>query len=82
MPTLWGPMGLLWLRCETYGDLWGAVAAVQLYGDLCFHGANPWVSLAAVQPSVWVVWLRCGTYRDRWDAVAAVWDLWGEFVGL
>ena len=29
--NLMGTMGLLWLRCGTYGDLWGAVAAVKTF---------------------------------------------------
>ena len=56
---LWGPMGLLWLRCGTYGDLWGC----------CGCGVGPMGIYGLVAAAVWDLWRSMGA------AVAVVWEL-------
>ena len=50
MPTLWGSMGLLWLRCGTYGiyllTLWGSMGC-------CGCGVGPMGDLWAAVAAVW-----------------------------
>ena len=67
---LWGSMGVLWLRCRTYG------------ADLRFCN----VVVAAVPTlwgSMGVLWLRCGTYGGTYgEPMGSLWgtygvDLWG-----
>ena len=66
---LWGAMGVLRLRCQPYGDLWGR----------CSCGAGPMGSYGGVVTAVWDLWV------DPWVsdvAAVAVRTLWGPMGSL